>query len=61
MNQLLSDKDWRSRDDARILTEAEKIRADKARMRNAALAAKKMQIEKQKELTALKKISKKKK
>lgn len=32
---MMSEKDWRAEDDARTLIEAEKIRNDKTRLKNA--------------------------
>ena len=53
----LSDKEWKQRDDARTLAEAEKIKTDPARSKGAQVAAKKMLKEQQQETSAIAKIA----
>lgn len=52
----LTDKQWRAQDDARILADAELIKADRTRLAPAKVQAKKMAVEKKKEAAKLIKI-----
>ncbi len=52
------DLKWQAEDDARVLAQAEAIKADKARMRRAAVAAKSMADEAMDKAKAMKRISK---
>lgn len=57
----LSDRDWRAKDDARTLAEAEVIKQDKDRLIAAQDAAKRMAEEKNEEARAMKKVAGRKK
>jgi len=54
----IDDREWQSHHDARILTDALKIKADKKRLAKAKVAATKQVKEKAEEVKALKKIAK---
>ena len=53
------DKKWEAESDARTLAEAKVIAADKARLKAAAVAAKRMADDKMKEARAMKQVAKK--
>lgn len=53
------DKNFEAQCDARVLADAKAIQADPKRLKAAAVAAKNMVTEKQKELTAMKGIARK--
>lgn len=52
-----SDKKWQQEDDAYLLAAAEQIKADPARLKGAAVAAKRMLVEKQKQVQNLSKVA----
>jgi hypothetical protein len=54
---VISDNEWRARDDARSLAEAEEIKQDTARLQKAQAAAKKMLDEKKDEIAGLRKAA----
>jgi hypothetical protein len=54
---LVSEKEWRAKDDARVLAQAQAIKADKARMSACAKMAKTMVEEKAQELKGLKAVA----
>lgn len=55
----MSDKEWRARDDARILADAKVITADKTRLKAAANAAKCMAEKAKEEAKAMSSIARK--
>ena len=57
MSQVKSDQQWQKESDAHTLAEAERIKADPARMKGAKTAAKKMVTEKQKEVHHMAKVA----
>lgn len=54
---MKSEKQWRSENDARTLAEAEKIKNDSLRLKNAQAAAKKMFEEQKEDLQSLSKVA----
>ena len=54
---MKSEKQWRSENDARTLAEAEKIKNDSSRLKNAQTAAKKMVKEQKEDLQSLSKVA----
>lgn len=54
-----SERDWQAEEDANTLSRAEEIKADKARMKSAADAARRMQEDAEIRAKALKRIAKK--
>ncbi len=61
MSKEKSNQQWESENDARILMDSETIKKDTPRLNRAKVAAKKMMIEEQKKVTALKVVAKVKK
>jgi len=57
MSIATNNKKWQQEDDAYTLSAAEAIKADPARMKGAAAAAKAMMAERQKQVQALAKIA----
>ena len=55
------DREWRAKDDAYVLMQAEQIASDSQRKKAAIAAAKSMVREKEKDLKAIKKVTGKKK
>ena len=55
-----SDREWQAKDDARTLSAAQEILADKKRLSAAAKAAKALAVEKTAEAKAMQKVAKKK-
>lgn len=53
MSMPMSQKDYQAHDDACTLAKAQEIRADKSRVKAAAGAAKKMMVEKKREMKGL--------
>lgn len=60
MSQPLSEKDWRARDDAHTLAEAEHIKDDNGRLDAATTAAKRMADEEAERGKALRKVARRK-
>ncbi len=56
---LMSEKDWRAQDDARVIAQAAAIKKDPARLKAAATAAKSMIEEKTQELRGLRTVARK--
>lgn len=52
-----TDAQWKAENDARSLIDAEAIKLDKSRLTRAKVAAKRLAVEKTKEATAAKKVS----